>query len=114
MELGVGLYGPCLILISLLGMNPKAAFPIMMGSCAFLMPIGSLKFIRSGRYSLRASARPGHRRRPGGPDRRLHRQEPASLLTCAGWWSWSCSTRRSSMLRSAATEAPRGEPAAIP
>ncbi len=55
MEVGVGLYGPCLILISLLGMNPQAAFPIMMGSCAFLMPIGSLKFIRSERYSLRAS-----------------------------------------------------------
>jgi uncharacterized membrane protein YfcA len=54
MELGVGLYGPCLILVSLLGMNPQAAFPIMMGSCAFLMPIGSLKFIRSGRFSLRA------------------------------------------------------------
>lgn len=55
MEVGVGLYGPCLILVSLLGMNPQAAFPIMMGSCAFLMPIGSLKFIRSGRYSLRAA-----------------------------------------------------------
>lgn len=55
MELGVGLYGPCLILVSLLGMNPQAAFPIMMGSCAFLMPIGSLKFIRRGRYSLRAA-----------------------------------------------------------
>ena len=55
MEVGVGLYGPCLILVALLGMNPKAAFPIMMGSCAYLMPIGSLKFIRSGRQSLRAS-----------------------------------------------------------
>lgn len=55
MELGVGLYGPCLILVSLLGMNPQAAFPIMMGSCAFLMPIGSLKFIRRGSYSLRAA-----------------------------------------------------------
>jgi uncharacterized membrane protein YfcA len=55
MEVGVGLYGPCLILVSLLGMNPQAAFPIMMGSCAFLMPIGSLKFIRSERHSLRAS-----------------------------------------------------------
>ena len=63
MELGVGLYGPCLILISLLGMNPQAAFPIMMGSCAFLMPIGSLKFIRRGRYSLRARPRPRPRRR---------------------------------------------------
>jgi uncharacterized membrane protein YfcA len=53
MELGVGLYGPCMILVSLLGMNPQAAFPIMMGSCAFLMPVGSVKFIRSGRYGLR-------------------------------------------------------------
>jgi uncharacterized membrane protein YfcA len=55
MEVGVGLYGPCMILVALLGMNPTAAFPIMMGSCAFLMPIGSLKFIKRGRYSLRAS-----------------------------------------------------------
>jgi uncharacterized membrane protein YfcA len=55
MEVGVGLYGPCMILVSLLGMNPQAAFPIMMGSCAFLMPVGSLKFIRHERYSLRAT-----------------------------------------------------------
>jgi uncharacterized membrane protein YfcA len=55
MELGVGLYAPCLILVSLLGMNPQAAFPIMMGSCAFLMPVGSLRFVRHGRHALRAS-----------------------------------------------------------
>jgi uncharacterized membrane protein YfcA len=52
MTLGIGLYAPCMILVALLGMNPKAAFPIMMGSCAFLMPIGSLRFIRKGSYSL--------------------------------------------------------------
>lgn len=55
MSLGIGLYGPCLIMISLLGMNPKAAFPIMMGSCAFLMPAGSTRFIRKGSYNLRAA-----------------------------------------------------------
>ena len=55
MSLGIGLYGPCLIMISLLGMNPKAAFPIMMGSCAFLMPSGSTRFIRKGRYNLPAA-----------------------------------------------------------
>jgi uncharacterized membrane protein YfcA len=55
MTLGIGLYAPCMILVSLLGMNPKAAFPIMMGSCAFLMPVGSLRFIREGSYSLRAA-----------------------------------------------------------
>jgi uncharacterized membrane protein YfcA len=55
MTLGIGLYGPCLILVSLLGMNPIAAFPIMMGSCAFLMPAGSLPFIKRRRYDLRAA-----------------------------------------------------------
>src|SRR5712692_1715570 len=54
MTLGIGLYAPCLILVSLLGMNPRAAFPIMMGSCAFLMPIGGMRFIRKGSYSLAA------------------------------------------------------------
>ncbi len=53
MTLGIGLYGPCLIMISLLGMDPKAAFPIMMGSCAFLMPVGSMRFIKAGSYSLK-------------------------------------------------------------
>src|SRR5437867_8945287 len=55
MTLGIGLYAPCMILVSLLGMNPKAAFPIMMGSCAFLMPVGGLRFIREQSYSLRAA-----------------------------------------------------------
>ncbi len=55
MMLGVGLYAPCLILVSLLGMNPLTAFPIMMGACAFLMPIGGARFIRSRRYNLRSA-----------------------------------------------------------
>lgn len=53
MTLGIGLYAPCMILVSLLGMSERTAFPIMMGSCAFLMPIGSLRFIREQAYSLR-------------------------------------------------------------
>jgi uncharacterized membrane protein YfcA len=55
MTLGIGLYAPCMIMVSLLGMNPTAAFPIMMGSCAFLMPIAGYQFIRRGKYDLRAS-----------------------------------------------------------
>jgi len=55
MMLGIGLYAPCLILVSLLGMSPLAAFPIMMGACAFLMPVGGARFVRSGRYSARAA-----------------------------------------------------------
>ena len=50
MTLGIGLYAPCMILVSLLGMDPKAAFPIMMGSCAFLMPVASARFIRERSY----------------------------------------------------------------
>jgi uncharacterized membrane protein YfcA len=55
MMLGIGYYAPCLIMISLLGMNPTAAFPIMMGACAFLMPVGSMQFIRKQSYDLRAA-----------------------------------------------------------
>ena len=55
MTLGIGLYGPCMILVSLLGMDPKAAFPIMMGSCAFLMPVASARFIEAGSFSPRAA-----------------------------------------------------------
>ena len=55
MMLGIGYYAPCLIMISLIGMNPTAAFPIMMGACAFLMPVGSLQFIRKQSYDLRAA-----------------------------------------------------------
>jgi uncharacterized membrane protein YfcA len=55
MTLGIGLYAPCMVVIFLMGMNPRAAFPIMMGSCAFLMPVGSIRFIREGSYNLKAA-----------------------------------------------------------
>jgi uncharacterized membrane protein YfcA len=55
MMLGIGLYAPCMILVSLLGMNPTAAFPIMMGSCAFLMPTSSVRFVRTQAYHKQAA-----------------------------------------------------------
>jgi uncharacterized membrane protein YfcA len=55
MTLGIGLFAPCMIMLALLGMNEIAAFPIMMGSCAFLMPAASVRFVRSGRYDLGAA-----------------------------------------------------------
>jgi uncharacterized membrane protein YfcA len=55
MMLGIGFYGPCLIMISLLGMNPIVSYPIMMGACAFLMPSGSIQFIKRGAYDLRTA-----------------------------------------------------------
>jgi uncharacterized membrane protein YfcA len=55
MTLGIGLYAPCMIMVSLLGMSPLAAFPIMMGSCAFLMPVAGARFLHEGRYHPSAS-----------------------------------------------------------
>ncbi len=55
MTAGIGLYAPCMALIFALGMSPAVAFPIMMGSCAFLMPVASLRFIREGAYNRKAS-----------------------------------------------------------
>jgi|SRR3712207_1040597 len=51
MTAGVGLYAPCMALVFLLGMDVKAAFPIMMGSCAVLMPTCSIKFIKEQTYN---------------------------------------------------------------
>jgi uncharacterized membrane protein YfcA len=53
MTLGIGMYAPSMILVGLLGMNAKSAFPIMMGSCAFLMPVSSARFVKKDAYSLR-------------------------------------------------------------
>jgi uncharacterized membrane protein YfcA len=55
MTLGVGLYAPCMVLVSVLGMDPAVAFPIMMGSCAFLMPVAGLRFIRRRAYDVPAA-----------------------------------------------------------
>lgn len=55
MTIGIGLYAPAMIMVALLGMSPIAAFPIMMGSCAFLMPIASWRFIKFDAYTLKAA-----------------------------------------------------------
>ena len=48
--LGVGSYAPSLLAFSLLGMNPRAAFPIMMGSAACRLPAAGIRFARAGRF----------------------------------------------------------------
>lgn len=55
MMIGVGLYAPCMALVSALGMNIGAAFPIMMGSCAFLMNAACFRFIKEGKYDRKAA-----------------------------------------------------------
>ena len=53
MTCGIGLYAPSLVMFSLLGLDNRAVFPIMMGACAFLMPAGSVGFLRSRRIDLK-------------------------------------------------------------
>ena len=55
MTAGVGLYSPCMAMIYFLGMSSKVAFPIMMGSCALLMPVASIKFIKENAYAKKTS-----------------------------------------------------------
>lgn len=55
MMMGIGYYAPCLILLSLLGMSPLAAFPVMMGANLFPLLIGGASFIRSGQYDARTA-----------------------------------------------------------
>ena len=55
MTAGIGLYAPCMALVYALGMSPRVAFPIMFGSCAFLMPVASIRFIKEDAYNRKAS-----------------------------------------------------------
>lgn len=55
MCIGIGNYAPCMALVFALGMSPKVAFPIMMGSCAFLEPVAAIKFIKEGAYHRKVS-----------------------------------------------------------
>jgi uncharacterized membrane protein YfcA len=51
MSAGIGLYAPCMITLALLGMHPLAAFPIMMGACALLQPVASLRFFQTSKFA---------------------------------------------------------------
>ena len=53
MTAGVGLYSPCMAMVYFLGMSPEVAFPIMMGSCAMLMPVASTKVYKRSMHMLK-------------------------------------------------------------
>lgn len=53
MTLGIGIYAPCMALVFTLGMSPRVAFPVMMGSCAFLEIAASIKFVKEQAYDIR-------------------------------------------------------------
>jgi uncharacterized membrane protein YfcA len=55
LTIGIGNYAPSLIIFSLLGIDPRAAFPIMMGSGAFVATIAGVRFVSRGRFDSRAA-----------------------------------------------------------
>ena len=55
MNLGFGLYAPCMGMLLALGMDVGAIFPIMMGSTAIQMPFSSTIFIKEGKYDPKAA-----------------------------------------------------------
>ena len=49
--IGIGWYAPSMVVLSLLGMNPITAFPIMMASGSMLVPVAGIRFLRTGRFA---------------------------------------------------------------
>ena len=55
LPLGIGNYAPSLVLFGLLGMDLKAAFPIMMGSGAFAATVAGVRFLSARRFQQKAA-----------------------------------------------------------
>ena len=55
MDIGFGLYAPCMATCLMLGISGSTCFPVFMGSCAFLMPACSIEFIRTHKYDAAAT-----------------------------------------------------------
>ena len=53
--IGIGWYAPSMVVLALLGLNPIAAFPIMMGSGGVMLPVAGMRFLRSGRFAWGAA-----------------------------------------------------------
>jgi uncharacterized membrane protein YfcA len=51
LTIGIGNYAPSVVVLSLLGLHPLAAFPIMMGTCGIVQPLAGLRFLNSGRFA---------------------------------------------------------------
>ena len=53
--IGIGNYAPSLIVLSIMGMSPRAAFPVMMGSASMVIAGGGTRFMSRNRYTVRAA-----------------------------------------------------------
>jgi uncharacterized membrane protein YfcA len=50
-NIGIGSYAPTMATVYALGIDPRVAFPIMMGGCTFSCAVGAMEFVRLGGYS---------------------------------------------------------------
>jgi uncharacterized membrane protein YfcA len=50
---GVGNYAPTLVMLSLMGMDPRLCFPIMAGAAALMGASAGIKHINTGKLDLR-------------------------------------------------------------
>jgi len=55
LTIGIGNFAPSLLLLSLMGMDPRAAFPVMMGASALSTFAAGRTFMREGRYDRRTA-----------------------------------------------------------
>lgn len=49
--MGIGSYPLTMATVYALGLDPKIAFPIMMGACTFSVSVGSIEFIKLDSYT---------------------------------------------------------------
>lgn len=54
-NIGIGSYSTTMATVYALGLSPVAAFPIMMGSSGFSVPIGSMQFVKLKAYNRKIS-----------------------------------------------------------
>jgi len=56
LNFGVGNYAPTLVMLSLMGMDPKLSFPIMAGGAAFAGAGASMRYLSMGEVDLRIAS----------------------------------------------------------
>lgn len=54
-SLGIGNYAPTMAALYLLGLNPRAFFPVMAASAALILPAAAIRFWKSGRFDQRTA-----------------------------------------------------------
>jgi uncharacterized membrane protein YfcA len=54
-SLGIGNYAPTMAVTYMIGMHPKAVFPVMAASAALILPTAAIRFFRSGRFDSRTA-----------------------------------------------------------